>query len=324
VGKKEDMSLSLSCRQPKEAVPIWELEFQIWDAFLSRHVVLGMEFESLSNQQQDDALYSNAEIFLEVCDRLNFSALTVPGGYWNIAPGQLAYYCLPEKARLKQLKILRRMAPDDFMLAASIGMMLTIPESENYVEFSYKLFDAPDEVDQMAADLFDKGIESMKQFADEGVDIIVSCSDIADNNGLFFSPEQLQRYIFPYLNRWTQEAKQLALYTIMHTDGNVTGCVEELADTDLNALQAIDPVSGMSMKDTKDKVGDRLCLCGNIDCGLLLTGTEQQVYDSTKELLLSCKDGGSLVLGASNALRPQVPVQNYTAMINAWRDHGQY
>jgi uroporphyrinogen decarboxylase len=322
--KKEDLSLALNGGQPQEAVPLWELEFQLWDAFSCGHVVLGREFESLSKASQQKALVSNAEIFLSVCSELEFSALTVPGGYWEIAPGKLAYYCLPDGARFEQFKILRRMAPDDLMLAASIGMLLTIPESGPYVEFCHTLFDAPDQVDRMAQQVFESGTERMKKFSDEGLDIIVSPSDIADNHGLFFNPQQLQRFIFPYLNKWTQQAKQLGFYSILHTDGNVTDCLEAIADTDLNALQGIDPVAGMNIKAVKGKVGDRLCLCGNIDCGLLLTGTEQQVYDSAKELLLSCKEGGSLVLGASNALEPDAPTGNYSAMINAWKDHGKY
>ena len=71
-------------------------------------------------------------------------------------------------------------------------------------------------------------------------------------------------------------------------------------------------------------MGDRLCLCGNIDCGLLLTGTPDTLYAATRELLLSCKPAGAFALGASNAVQEEVPPQNYRAMIQAWRDFGKY
>ena len=61
---------------------------------------------------------------------------------------------------------------------------------------------------------------------------------------------------------------------------------------------------------TKDIVGARLCLCGNIDCGLLLLGGPEAVYDATRDLLNTCKDGGNLVVGASNAVQPEAPIEN--------------
>jgi hypothetical protein len=48
------------------------------------------------------------------------------------------------------------------------------------------------------------------------------------------------------------------------------------------------------------------------------------VYAATRDLLLDCKAGGGLVLGASNAVQQEAPVDNYRAMIHAWQEHGSY
>jgi uroporphyrinogen decarboxylase len=134
----------------------------------------------------------------------------------------------------------------------------------------------------------------------------------------------MDRFILPYLRRWAAAVKEMGLYTILHTDGDVSACLEELAESGLDALQAIDPVAGMDMLQVKAQVGDRLCLCGNVDCGLLVMGTPEDVYAATRDLLVACKAGGGLVLGASNAVQPEVPIANYWAMIEAWRDYGEY
>jgi hypothetical protein len=117
IDKKQDMITALERRQPepRTAVPIWELEFHLWDKFSGGHLKLGSAFEKLTPKKQDKALRTNAEILIDVSEKLNFAAITVPGGYWEVASGEPAYLWLPEKARLKQIKILRRMAPD-FML----------------------------------------------------------------------------------------------------------------------------------------------------------------------------------------------------------------
>jgi len=92
MSKKDDMIAALEKRQPKGAVPVWEIEFQAWDAISGRHVVLGEEFAGLSQAEQDRALAENADIILQVCEEMHYAALCPPGGYWEIAPGVPSYY----------------------------------------------------------------------------------------------------------------------------------------------------------------------------------------------------------------------------------------
>ncbi|MBE0699393.1 MAG: hypothetical protein IH586_20925, partial [Anaerolineaceae bacterium] len=62
--KRDDMIAALEKRQPTGAVPVWEIEFQGWDAVSGRHVVLGEEFTGLGPAGQERALAENAEIIL--------------------------------------------------------------------------------------------------------------------------------------------------------------------------------------------------------------------------------------------------------------------
>lgn len=318
------MRAALERRQPAGAVPIWELEFHAWDQVTGRHIVLGKEFCVLSAAEQARALEGNAEMLLSAARSLHYAALTVPGSYWEIAPGEPAFYWLPPEARFRQIELLRRRAGDDLMLVAGSGGVMSMPGASEYVTFCYQLYDAPEEIDRRAARTLEQGLEMARRLRDLGVEAVFSASDIADNHGLFFNPEQMERFILPYLRRWAATVKEMGLYAILHTDGDVGACLEGLSESGLDALQAIDPVAGMEIRRVKEQVGDRLCLCGNVDCGLLVMGTPKQVYAATRDLLLYCKAGGGLVLGASNAVQPEVPIANYWAMIEAWQDYGQY
>jgi uroporphyrinogen decarboxylase len=113
------------------------------------------------------------------------------------------------------------------------------------------------------------------------------------------------------------------LYAILHTDGDINPCLEDLASSGIHALQAIDPVAGMDIRDMR-RVGGKVCLCGNMHCGLLLTGPARRVYEEARRLLQNCMAGGGFVLGASNAVFPETPIEHYRAMIRAWEDGGQY
>lgn len=315
MSRRDDMIAALACR-PAQGIPIWELEFHAWDAASGRHLVLGDEFARLSEAEQDHALHANAEIMAGVCREFHYAALTGPHAYWHQAPGQLAYYVLPGEARFRQMELLRALLGDELLLIGISGGVL----GGNYdVEFCQQLFDAPEEIDEMAQRCLQQGLEDARRFRDAGAGAVVTASDLADNSGPFFPPAQMRRFILPYLHAWAEGCHVMGLATILHSDGRLTPYLNDIADTALDALQAIDGVAGMDMAATLAQVGGRLCLCGNIDCGLLLTGTPDTVYAATEQLRAVCRGHHGWVLGASNAVQREVPIANYRAMLRAAR-----
>jgi len=322
--KRNDLLAAMDCRTPPTAVPIWELEFHAWNAVSGRHLIVGREFEALTAAESERALHANAEILLAACEQLHHAALTVPNGYWEIAPGQPAYLWLPPDARRRQVEILAAEKPADLTLAAVTGGIIGMPGASQYVEFSYKLFDAPEEIDEMARRALAGGLETARRMRDLGVEMMVSASDLADNRGAFYNPRQMDRFVWPYLRQWAEAVRAMDAFAVLHSDGDMTELLDGLADSPLHAWQAVDPTAGMDMRAAKDRVAGRLCLAGNVDCGLLLTGAPEAVFDATRDLLTACKPGGGLILGASNAVQPEVPMENYRAMIAAWDAFGGY
>lgn len=316
-----DLKAAFECRRPDNAVPIWEIEFHAWDNASGRHVVLGREFEKLSVAEQERAMRVNAEIMITVSREFHYAGLTVPSAYWCHSPGELAYNVMPGDTRFRQFEILKETAGDDLMLIAGTGGVM----GANYnVEFCEKMFAAPEEIVEVAEKTLANGIEIAKRYRDLGAGAVFTASDIADNSGPFYPPKQMAQFILPYLRRWSEQVKAMGMYAILHSDGNLNPYLDQIADSGLNALQAIDPTAGMDLLNAKRRVGARIGLCGNIDCGMLVMGAPDAVYQATRKLLQECKAGGGLVLGASNAVQPDVPMENYRAMIGAWRDHGKY
>ena len=159
---------------------------------------------------------------------------------------------------------------------------------------------------------------------DLGADAVCDACDIADNHGVFFPPAQMERFWYPYFHKWTAAIKDMDLYSILHSDGNLTKILDELADSDLHALQAIDPVAGMDIASVKAQVGDRLCLCGNMDCGLLQFGSPEKIAGEGARIIEAAKLGGRFVFGATNVIFSEIPPAHYEAMLQAWREHGRY
>jgi len=101
MSRKEDIQAALEGKQPHHAVPIWELEFHLWDQALPGKMILGKEYMHLSSSGRERALYTNAEALITTAEILGFAAITVPGSYWEVAPSIPAYYCLPAEARFR-------------------------------------------------------------------------------------------------------------------------------------------------------------------------------------------------------------------------------
>jgi len=136
--------------EPGDMVPIWELEFHGWDLFSPHKLMVGSEFANLSTREKEISLHRNAEIISAVSQTLHFSAITVPGGYWEIAPGHPAYYWLPGEARIQQIEILRKHLGDQIMLVAGNPAVLAMPGAEEYMEFAYTLMERPELIEKRA------------------------------------------------------------------------------------------------------------------------------------------------------------------------------
>lgn len=318
---QENVAAAMECREG-ETVPRWEVSFECWDAFSGRRLILGKEMEALSPQGREKAMHANAEAFVTVSKELGFSMLRTLSGFWHVGPGQLAYLVMPRELVVRQLEIVRKMT-DDLVLVAPTGGVIAMPGPIEYEEFCYALIESPEKIEQTAREHLSAGLEAAKRFRDVGADAAMTASDLGDNHGPFFSPQQMDRLILPFLRRWVEGIRELGMYSIIHTDGLLYPILDAIADSGVDAIQAIDPVAGMDMKKAKGQVAGRCCLCGNIDCGLLLNGPPERVYAATRALL-TCKAGGGVMLGASNAVFQETPRENYLAMVQAWREHGRF
>jgi len=93
----------------------------------------------------------------------------------------------------------------------------------------------------------------------------------------------------------------------------------------IDAIHSIEPVAGMDIGDLKKKYGDKVTLCGNVDCAELLSyKTPAEVKAATREVIRTAAPGGGFVLASSNCIHSQVPVENLYAMLEAAEEFGKY
>ena len=226
---------------------------------------------------------------------------------------------------LRQIDALRDKVGDKYFLMMHGDATLGIPSGEAMVEFSYRLADEPDKVKAEADAAVNRALERGERFARHGgLDGWALCSDYCLNTGPFLSPAQFGEFVTPYLAKLIAGYRDQGFYTIKHTDGNIMPIVDQLVDANPHALHSLDPQAEVDIAEVKQLYGDRVALCGNVNCGVMDTGTDEQVVESTKYALEHGMPGYGYIFCTSNCIYTGMPLDRYELMLDVWRKHGNY
>jgi uroporphyrinogen decarboxylase len=168
-------------------------------------------------------------------------------------------------------------------------------------------------------------LEMGKEVAARGVKIVYTGDDYAYNKTTLMSPDHFREYFYPGLKRVVQGFKELGLYVIKHTDGNIWPILDMIIDSGIDCLDPIDPLGGMDLGEVKAVYGQRVALKGNVDCASLLTfGTTSEVIEATRAALRKGMPGGGYILSSSNSIHSSVKPENYAAMVDTLQEFGRY
>jgi uroporphyrinogen decarboxylase len=168
-------------------------------------------------------------------------------------------------------------------------------------------------------------LELAKEVAARGAKIVYTGDDYAYNKGPLMSPKHFREVFYPGLCQVMGGYKELGLYVIKHTDGNLWRILDMIIDSGIDCLDPIDPQAGMDLGEVKAKYGQRVALKGNVDCAQLMTfGTPEEVLEATKAALRVGMPDGGFILSSSNSIHSAVKPENYAAMLQALHEYGRY
>ena len=206
---------------------------------------------------------------------------------------------------------------DRYCLLCTGDATFAIPDGDGIVEFSYRMADEPEKLHAEAEEklsIFTRRAERLKK--NTSIDGMVLCSDYCFNTGPFLSPLQFSEFIAPYLARQVQAFRDMGYYVIKHTDGNILPILDQLVQAKPHAIHSLDPQAGIDIADIIRRVGSQVCLCGNVDCGLMDTGTEAQVEESARYALRSGLKADGYIFSSSNCIYTGLPLERYELV---WR-----
>lgn len=161
----------------------------------------------------------------------------------------------------------------------------------------------------------------IEKYIAAGIDQIGVGGDFSGTRPLI-SPQAYREFIVPEVRTLSRRIHAANLRAINASDGNLWPVLDDfLFGCEVDAYLEIDMHAGMDMARLKAACGDRVTLYGNLDCGNTLSfGTQAEVRAHVIECLEAGMGHGGHILCASNAITASVPLANYLAVVDAYRD----
>jgi uroporphyrinogen decarboxylase len=136
------------------------------------------------------------------------------------------------------------------------------------------------------------------------------------------SPRFQETYSLPYLRKIVEFVKNLGGISIIFTDERDLARFEKEAETnpDVHAVG-----TGLSIKEVKERLGDKECLFGNVDpINPLLQGSILAVSKAVEECIREGAPGGGFILSTGECVCRETPEQNLYAYVKAAKNNSSY
>jgi uroporphyrinogen decarboxylase len=314
---KERFAAALERRLLSGRVPTFELVFYLtMEAFGKVHPSHRQyhQWSQMSARERELQLADMADCYILTAERYEHSAIFVhpnPGGY-------------DETVRL--LELIREKTGDAYFILMHGDPTPGIPNGDRMMDFAAEMYENGRAIKDRTKRQTDSMLERAQalRLRDGLLDGFALCSDYCFNVNPFFSREMFGEFVVPGLKEVIDGYRALGYYTIKHTDGNIMPILEQMVSCGPDALHSLDPQGGVDLAEVSRLVGDRVTLCGNVNCGLLQTGTDEECREDILRCLRDGMKGPGFIFCTSNCAYTGLPLERYEMMIDIWRERGNY
>ena len=255
-----------------------------------------------------------ADSYIEIAEKYHHSAIFVhpnPSDFDNV---------------VRLLESIREKTGDKYFIMMHGDTTFSMPDGNTMMEFTERMYDDEENLLKEAQANVDRSVRFAEKLAARKglLDGFALCSDYCFNVNPFFTPDMFETYITPFLADTIKQYRDMGFYTIKHTDGNIMPILQQMVECKPDALHSIDPQGGVDLAEVKRLVGDKVALCGNVNCGLLQTGTEEEVIADVRRSLRDGMNGWGYIFCSSNCAYTGLPLERYELMNRIWWEEGIY
>ena len=147
------------------------------------------------------------------------------------------------------------------------------------------------------------------------VEMFLINDDIAHSKALFLKPSLMEKIWYPRIKVMAGAVKSRGKILAYHTDGCITDAIPMLLDMGFDAVHPVEPY-GNDIYALKSACGDRITFIGNIEIGMLESGTEEEIRKDVKNHIGRLAYNSRYIVSSSNSITTKVPYKNFMAMID--------
>lgn len=166
-------------------------------------------------------------------------------------------------------------------------------------------------------------IKLIHRFIDLGVDGGYFGDDYGAQKSLLFSPKMWRELIKPRLARMFAPFRQRNLPVLMHSDGDIAEIIPDLVEIGLTTLNPVQP-EVIDHRWVQTTFAGKLAFYGGISTQTVLPhGSPDDVRAAARDAVRNlAPDGTGLVLAPSHRMMVDIPIENVTAMMDAFSELG--
>ena len=169
-------------------------------------------------------------------------------------------------------------------------------------------------------------LERILRAANGKIDIVLTGDDFGAQNGLLIGVEMWRKFLEPGFADYIDLIKRHETVAMHHTCGSVVDIIPDMIECGLDILQSIQPeANGMSLANLKERFGKDICFQGGVSIQKTMPfGSPDDVRRDVASLAAIVKPDGGYIFCTSHNIQADTPMENITALMEAYSTYGRY
>ena len=168
------------------------------------------------------------------------------------------------------------------------------------------------------------GLAGTRRLIENGCTVVAMGGDVSCDKGPFISPAHYREFILPVIQEHVELIHSLGARAVYTSDGNHWLIKDDLFfASGIDGYKEVDKAAGMVwLRLIEEGVAEKVCIVGNLDARYTLChGTIEEIKKETIECLrYGQQTPGGHILHASHSVHEDMPVGNYGAAVEAYRE----
>lgn len=178
----------------------------------------------------------------------------------------------------------------------------------------------PDFVQELLRKITDRNLKIIDIALEYDIDGLYFGDDYGQQTGMLMSPDSWRTFIKPHLQTMFSRIKSAGKYSSLHSCGNITPILGDLADIGLDIYQTVQPEI-YNLEQLKGNFGKDLCFFGAISTQRDLPHkSPQEIAQIVRRTIDILGKSGGYIAAPTHKIPQDTPPQNVVAMIETFKN----